>query len=254
MSPLFNQPQIAALEQKLFRAWPALETRTAAGWLQRFAGGYTKRANSINALTPDSEFTSNLKDALEVPYRERGLPPVWRLTPLAPSTADPFLAAQDYRRIDESLVQVAALNGARVVDPEVAIDPMPSADWLDGFARLSPVAPAHRQTMARMLGSIAAPVGFARIEQAGQGVGFALGVVDVDHVGLFDVLVAPQARRQGLARRLVQNLCTWGYKHGACFAYLQVVATNAAALPLYADLGFETAYRYAYRVPPARLV
>jgi ribosomal protein S18 acetylase RimI-like enzyme len=102
--------------------------------------------------------------------------------------------------------------------------------------------------MARLLRSIAAPVGFARVEENGQPVAFALGVVDGDHVGLFDVLVAPQARRRGLARRLTQSIGAWGRQHGARYAYLQVVASNAAALPLYADLGFETVYSYAYRV------
>ena len=61
--------------------------------------------------------------------------------------------------------------------------------------------------------------------------------------------MAPEARRQGLARRLTQSIGAWGRMHGARFAYLQVVATNSAALPLYAALGFETVYSYAYRVP-----
>ncbi len=100
-----------------------------------------------------------------------------------------------------------------------------------------------------MLRSITAPVGFASVEEDGEPLAFALGVVDGDHVGLFDVLVAPAARRRGLARRLTQSIGAWGRAHGARFAYLQVVATNIAALPLYADLGFETVYSYAYRVP-----
>ena len=62
--------------------------------------------------------------------------------------------------------------------------------------------------------------------------------------GLFDVLVAPRARRRGLARRVTESVCAWGAAQGARFAYLQVVATNEAALPLYADLGFETVYSY----------
>ena len=246
MSPLDD---VRALENRALRAWPALESRVAQGWVQRLSGGYTKRANSINALEVENPLTLEMKNALELPYLTANLPPVWRLTPLAPAGAEDLLAQEGYRRIDESRVQRAALDDRFVADPEVRVAASPADDWLAGFATLSPVAPQHRETMARMLRSIAAPVGFARVEDDGQPVAFALGVVDGDHVGLFDVLVAPQARRRGLARRLTQSIGAWGRGRGARFAYLQVVATNAAALPLYASLGFETVYSYAYRVP-----
>ena len=242
---------IAALEQRMFRAWPALETLENRGWIQRFAGGYTKRANSINALTQEAQFTPEIREELEAPYRARGLPPVWRLTPLVPAGTEPSLAQLGYRRIDQSLVQRAQLDGRFFADPEVLIAPAPSPDWLAHFALHSPVAPAHREAMTRMMASIAAPVAFARVEMAGRFAGFALGVVDGDHVGLFDVLVAPAARRQGLARRLTQSIGAWGRANGARFMYLQVVATNIAALPLYASLGFASVYSYAYRVPPS---
>ena len=241
--------EIRALELRAFQAWPALETRTSFGWIQRFAGGYTKRANSINAIDDDVRFTPEVMAELERPYRERGHPPVWRLTPLAPVEADAALAGRGYRRIDQSLVQRARLDARFAADPAVQIAPLPPPGWLAGFAGLSPVAPHHRDTMGRMLHAIASPVGFASVVEDGQPLAFALGVVNGDHVGLFDVLVAPVARRRGLARRLTQSIGAWGRAHGARHAYLQVVATNIAALPLYADLGFETVYSYAYRVP-----
>jgi len=245
MSPV----EIRDLEQKAFRAWPALEARANSGWVQRFAGGHTKRANSINAIDAEAQFTPAVMAELERPYRERGQPPIWRLTPLAPAEADTVLAGRGYRRIDQSLVQRATLDARFSPDAMVRIAPSPMPGWLAGFAGLSPVAPQHRETMAQMLRSIAAPVGFATVEEDGEPLAFALGVVDSDHVGLFDVLVAPAARRRGLARRLTQSIGAWGRNHGARFAYLQVVATNIAALPLYTDLGFATVYSYAYRVP-----
>jgi GNAT superfamily N-acetyltransferase len=240
---------IRALETRAFRAWPALETRAEQGWIQRLSGGYTKRANSINALDATAALTPELKASLERPYRARRLPPIWRLTPLAPAASDRLLAEAGYRRIDESLVQRAPLDGRYAPDPEVRIAPFPSDDWLAGFAALSPVPPQHREAMARMLRSIVPPAAFAQVKEREQTIAFALGVVEDDHVGLFDVLVAPQARRRGLARRLTQSIGAWGRDHGAAFAYLQVVATNVAAMPLYAELGFETVYSYAYRVP-----
>src|SRR5687768_9871712 len=150
---------IRALERRALRAWPALETKTVAGWVQRFSGGYTKRANSINALDPESGFTLELKDQLEAAYRDRDLPPIWRLTPLAPAATDSLLAQAGYRRIDESLVQRARLDSRFAPDAGIEIAPIPSADWLAGFADLSPVAAGHREAMTRMLHSIASPVG-----------------------------------------------------------------------------------------------
>ena len=104
--------------------------------------------------------------------------------------------------------------------------------------------------MRRMLAAIAAPAGFAFVEAEGQPMAMAIGVVEGDHMGLFDVLVMPEARRRGLARQITESLYAWAWGHGARFAYLQVVATNEAAMPLYAELGFRTVYGYEYRVPP----
>lgn len=241
---------VRRLEAAAFRAWPALETEQSTGWLQRFSHGYTKRANSINGLDPDAEMDPDVIETLEAPYRRRGLPPIWRISPLAPAATDRLLAARGYLRIDETLVQVAPLDAGLDADPAVTIAAQPSPAWLTGFAELQPVSVSHRATMTRMLQSIAPPAAFALVEPSAHPLAFALGVVDGDHLGVFDMLVAPAARRRGQARRVLRSLCAWGHARGARIAYLQVVASNAAARSLYADHGFETAYSYGYRLPP----
>jgi GNAT superfamily N-acetyltransferase len=240
---------VRRLEELAFAGWPALETRDSAGWRLRFAGGYTKRANSINALGQDAEVDGTTLDGLEAAYRERRQRPVWRLTPLAPPAMVDLLAGRGLRPIERSLLQVCPLHPGFAPSPEVAIQPAPSAAWIDAFCTYSPVAPGHRDTMRRMLAAIAAPAGFALVEEAGQPMAMAIGAVQGDHMGLFDVLVMPQARRRGLARKVTESLYAWAWSHGARFAYLQVVATNQAAMPLYAAQGFRTVYDYEYFVP-----
>jgi N-acetylglutamate synthase len=243
--------QVRRLEELAFAGWPALESRDAAGWRLRFSGGYTKRANSINALGQDAQVDGKTLEGLEAAYRERHQRPVWRLTPLAPPAMADLLTRRGHRPIDRSLLQVCPLQPGFAAAPEVAIQPAPSAVWLDAFDTYSPVRPEHRDTMRRMLASIAAPAGFAFVEEAGQPMAMAIGAVQDDHMGLFDVLVMPQARRRGLARKVTESLYAWAWRHGARFAYLQVVATNAAAMPLYAAQGFRTVYDYEYFMPPS---
>lgn len=243
-----NLDEVRRLERLAFRGWPALDSRDIGGWRLRLSGGYTKRANSINALGPD--FSTDI-EALEAPYRERGQTPVWRLTPLAPPETEALLVARGYRAIERSLLQVCPLHDRFPADPAVAIAPSPSPAWLQAFAAHSPVKPEHRETMQRMLQSIAQPAGFAFVQHEGRPMAMAIGAVEGDHMGLFDVLVMPDARRQGLARRVTESLYAWAWKQGARFAYLQVVATNAAAMQLYEAQGFRTVYAYEYRIPPA---
>lgn len=243
-----NLDEVRCLENLAFKGWPALESRDVGGWRLRLSGGYTKRANSINALGPD--FSTDV-ETLEAPYRDRGLVPAWRLTPLAPPEAVSLLAERGYRAIERSLLQVCPLHDRFRADPAVAISPTPSPVWIEAFATYSPVRPEHRETMQKMLQAIAQPVGFAFVQHEGRPMAMAIGAVEGDHMGLFDVLVMPEARRQGLARRVTESLYAWALERGARHAYLQVVATNAAAMPLYEAQGFRTVYAYEYRVPPA---
>ena len=242
--------EVRRLEEMAFRGWPALDSRDLAGWRLRLSGGYTKRANSINALGPDARCDAETLAALEAPYLALGQRPAWRLTPLAPPAMAGLLAERGYPVIERSLVQVCPLHDGFAADPEVRIFPQATPAWIEAFCTHSPVRPEHRATMRRMLASIAAPAGFAFVEEAGQPLAMAIGAVDGDHMGLFDVLVMPAARRRGLARRVTESLYAWAWRAGARFAYLQVVATNTAAMPLYAAQGFHTVYEYEYRIPP----
>lgn len=247
MSSPQNLDEVHRLEGLAFRGWPALESQDIQGWRLRFSGGYTKRANSINALNPGP---STHIETVEAPFREHGQSPVWRLTPLAPPDIADLLAARGYRAIERSLLQVCPLHDHFQADPDVAIYPTPSPAWIEAFATYSPVRPEHRETMRRMVHSIAQPAGFAFVEREGRPMAMAIGAVEGDHMGLFDVLVMPEARRQGLARRVTESLYAWAWRQGARFAYLQVVATNAAAMPLYEAQGFRTVYSYEYWIPP----
>jgi GNAT superfamily N-acetyltransferase len=248
MSSLKNLDEIRRLERLAFRGWPALESRDVQGWHLRFSDGYTKRANSINALGPEP---STDIATVEAAVRERKGRPVWRLTPLAPVGMADLLKARDYQAIERSLLQRCPLHDGFRADPAVEVATSPGSAWLEAFAAHSPVRAEHRETMKRMLEAIAQPVGFAFVRREGRPMAMAIGAMEGDHMGLFDVLVMPEARRQGLARRITESLYAWAWAKGARFAYLQVVATNAAAMPLYAAQGFRTVYEYEYLVPPA---
>lgn len=69
-------------------------------------------------------------------------------------------------------------------------------------------------------------------------VGYAGLWVVVDEGHITTVAVAPEHRRQGIARRLIEELLKRGKERGVACATLEVRASNEAAIRLYEGFGF----------------
>lgn len=240
---------VQGLEERALNAWPAPQTLLCGGWAVRAAGGYTKRANSANALAGAAP-VETVVATVEAIYARLGQPSIFRLSPLAPVGTDAFLEAAGYAALDPTLVLHRPIAAAPL-PADVRIDAILTPAWAEGFAAANGVPAARRALHDRILAGLVPPTGFATLTLAGQPLAYGLGVVERGAVGIFDVVVAPAARRQGYGVRLTEALLAWGAAQGAREAYLQVVAANTPARALYAALGFTEAYPYQYRVKPA---
>jgi N-acetylglutamate synthase len=261
---------ITRLEEFSLNAWPALTTLHVDGWVLRLANGYSRRANSVQALYPGSRPLEEKIRAVEAVYRGRGQPVVFKLTPAAqPAELDESLAALGYTLAAPTSVQAVELDDGRPTTDDrplgrgvrvgagglgeapgtAVIEGALTDAWARAYGALSGVAARHLTTMRQMLGSLVPVHGFAlQCDARGEPLACGLAVVEAGHVGLFDIVTHPAHRREGHARRLMGDLLRWGMDHGAHTAYLQVMLDNAPALRLYEALGFEEVYRYWYRV------
>ena len=244
------------IEECSLKAWPAIEQEERDGWLLRFARGYTRRANSVVPLHPGNEEPLERIALCEEIYAGRGLPCVFKITPLShPAALDPMLASRGYRK--EGLTSVRLLEPLPAEDGGAADCALPgalSAAWFGAFTTLDGTPPGHREALREILARIAPPNTGALLRVEGRPVCCGRAVycggagAEGEQVGLYDIVTETASRGRGHARRLIGRLLEWGRAQGARRAYLQVEADNGPALRLYDKLGFREIYRYWYRV------
>lgn len=75
-------------------------------------------------------------------------------------------------------------------------------------------------------------------DDAGLVRGFVISWLVHDELHVLNVAVAPEARRGGVARRLLDVVEAGGREQGARVALLEVRVSNAAAIALYRSLGY----------------
>jgi ribosomal protein S18 acetylase RimI-like enzyme len=236
------------IEQAGLEAWAPARTIIEEGWVVRLDAGYTNRANCATAhgvVTPPFE---PRVAAWETLYRERQLPPVFRLTTIEDYTElDDFLAERGYSASAPVLVMGCPLPDLTLLlTPDPAFGMLPVGEWLpyyDHFSHKHSSQP-HRAILDR----ITTPQYYATYTIDAEVVGVGLAVISHDNLlGLFDIVMAESVRGKGYGKALMQNLMAWGQTQGAEYAYLQVVSGNTVALRLYERLGFTEQYRYWYR-------
>lgn len=81
--------------------------------------------------------------------------------------------------------------------------------------------------------------------------GFLIGTAIAGEAELVTVAVAPEARRQGLGRALLEGFLDAAHARGAAMAFLEVSAENQGAIALYESAGFaRTGLRRGYYATP----
>jgi ribosomal protein S18 acetylase RimI-like enzyme len=223
------------------------------GWLLRLLPGKTKRARSVSAFFGTSRDVVAKIRHCERTYDAAGLPTLFRLTPFdAPADLDAVLAAEGYVAFDETVVMVAPLAAPREMPmPEGADVRMPTlADYCAAVAAIRGSSVEQRAVHeARLAGTPVARRGGV-VYVGERPVASGQLACEDGIAGLFDVVVADDARRRGYASALCARMFAWAWEHGMRTIYLQVTADNAAAVALYRRFGFADAYRYHYRARP----
>lgn len=240
---------IATLEEISLNALPAIQTLFYDGWIVRMAHGYTRRANSVQTFgTPNGESTQSVDAKIaycESLYRANNLFVVFKMTSASqPADLDQKLAARGYTYEAGTLVQTANLAALGAVNtPQVQISETWNDTWFTEYCRMNQTNTTNWDTLKKLLQLIVPKTGFAVITDADGIRACGLGVVQNNFIGLYDIVVDAGARRRGFGKQIVSALMAWGKQHGAGTAYLQVLANNAPALQLYAQLALSNSTR-----------
>lgn len=78
-----------------------------------------------------------------------------------------------------------------------------------------------------------------QLVEEGQVIGYAIGLLVVDEATLMDIGVGTEKRGTGLGRRMLNTFVEQCVSRGASDIWLEVRASNAAAIHLYTTTGFE---------------
>jgi len=239
------------VEETCLNAWPALRQVLYGGWVLRFSGGLTRRANSANPLAAGGLDADTFIASCESLYRYQRLPTIFRLPSIIDSAIDARLAAQGYTSEGLSLVLHGDLGTVQAVrDPDVQLLPRPTPQWFAAMAQLQRHTKKEASLYRQIVGCLAIPAAFAiRSDERGIAA-LAYGAIHDGRICYESVVTDPSRQRRGYARRVIGSLAAWAADRGARGACLEVEAANTPARALYESLGFEELYRYHYRRAP----
>lgn len=243
MEPLLELERLGDL------TWPALERIEFDAWLVRFGGGVTRRSNSVTPLGRSSRPLAEKIAVVEGMFAERGLPPIFRMTPLAEPPLAELLEARGYERDLGARVMTRTVDDATIPDPRVRCVPEPDVAWMQALSGFGDDR-GDRSGMAALLARVDRGT-YASIADDGV---VAIGMATAANgcVGIFNMNTRPDRRNRGLGRAILRTLLAWGRTEGADLSLLQVHPTSRAAIALYHAEGFEDRYAYTYQIHPGR--
>ncbi|WP_404322013.1 GNAT family N-acetyltransferase [Arthrobacter luteolus] len=253
------QPLPLSLESAMDAAWPALDRHKSGGWILRAAGGVTQRANSvwprgINGHSGE-ELSGLLREARSW-YGRRRLPVIFQISEDADDAAalhnlldvEGFTRPSSTRVLTRSakdLPDPALFPGA----PAVELSSVPSDDWMHVWWLVDGRGGNEEQAIAlRILSGCPSVYALVRNNDGRPAAVGRLALPEGSSMGgIYCMSTLPEARRQGFAAAVLEELLRAGNDSDVTDFWLQVTAANLDAQGLYARAGFRLSGSYVYR-------
>ena len=245
-------PDVEAIERASLLAWPGIEEKWDGSWVRRAAGGYTKRANSIQCFDPDDFEDADLRVISASSWMViRKLNPVFRITPLSSPELNATLDEAGWEEIDSSHLFAMEL-GDHEADKDAEFLPVLDPKFLAVAQKLQGYSEQSMTGLKNLLAAFRVPAVGVVLTRDGEAVASSIMAVANGIVLTGNVVTDGTRRRQGLASAMMRSGLAWAKTQGAHTAALNVQTDNAGAKALYAGLGYSHQYDYSYRVPGAR--
>jgi ribosomal protein S18 acetylase RimI-like enzyme len=241
---------VRMLEEMSINAFPSLQTVLYDGWVLRFAGGYSNRANSVYPLYKSTINVHKKIDICEMLYKSKGLRPAFKITPfVVPGDLDDILESRGYETLHPTRVETLCLDeleepGIRAITVFNGFD----EKWFEYYCCSKSLSEKDRIILRNINMNIIPPKYYVLFKLGNANAGCGMAVLENGHAGIFDIFIAEEHRNKGYGRQLMLNILGIAKERGAKKAYLQVMNDNLPALRLYENLGFKEEYRYWYRV------
>lgn len=263
-----NNETLRRLERLHVRAWPASETARIDGWLWRWSGGGSQRANSVSTIDFIGNDMEAALDRVEARYRAKDSPCQFHTFDLSqPRGLPALLSARGYGAGETTLTMLATAPppwiplgtplmpspGPPAAPPaipasDVAVTDDPVPEWLDVY--MEAITASRRVVNRQILRRIPDPRAFFAVRRGGRVISTALGVVDGGHAVAECVATREDARGQRGADAAMRGLMAWAASLGAHTVGLQVVERNRPAIALYRRLGFQAVCINRFWVKP----
>jgi len=237
---------IESLERATLDAVAPPAVQEIDGWLLPFDSSTIGRAKSAVPLRHNGIDAAQLH-TIETLYAARGFQAAYRVADVPGlNTVHAELQRMGYQAQQPTLVQVGTVRQMRQICQGVpaSVSTTPSPQWsavylAEGF---DPVDGAHRvQALSR-----SPHVVYAHVDEDGQSLAAGTAAFSQGWASIHGMRTVLQARKRGLATRVLAGLADAATERALERVFLQVEEGNASALALYQRAGFATAWRYHY--------
>lgn len=242
---------VLLFQELTHRAWLARDTVVHKGWLVRVSESVTKRANSV---MPISYHGVDLEKDISIVYKlykDNNLPLIFQIPDyFEPPNLVEYLQNSGFLITDETIVMSTEIEQDNFsLDKDrfdVVIEHDVDVKWYQALKRLTDIDSSKLEGFRKIISRTSNAKITCSVMKDDNPIGIVLGVIEEPYIGIFDLVVHSDYRRQGIGEFIMRMMMSYAQKSKLRTMYLQVEANNLQAVKLYKKLNFQERYRYRY--------